>query len=105
MCVCVLLCLQLVRFSDKTTQGLASDNTELREQLEKMRGQLVEARSRAREGGDASGNIKESSDMTQMENGREEKRNCDDSVNSGKLDMYKAQINDLKKQLVHLQEV
>ena len=99
--------MQLVRFSDKTMQGLAADNSDLREQLERLRGQLVEARKAAkstqsRDDGPSKGG-------TKVEEGKEAGDGSDPredaSSEAGKLDMYKAQLKDLNRRVAKLQEV
>lgn len=95
---CVLL--QLVFFSDKTTQGLAADNSDLREQLERVRGQLVEARNAAK-----TTTLAAVTSQSHEEERERREDNSNDSSEAGKMDVYKAQIKDLNKRLAQLQEV
>ena len=95
---CVLL--QLVFFSDKTTQGLAADNSDLREQLERVRGQLVEARNAAK-----TTTLAAVTSQSHEEEREKREDNSNDSSEAGKMDVYKAQIKDLNKRLAQLQEV
>lgn len=92
--------LQLVYFSDKTTQGLAADNSDLREQLERVRGQLVEARNATKTTTMAAATSK----GNEEERGKRED-NSNDSSENGKTEVYRAQIKDLNKRLAQLQEV
>lgn len=92
--------LQLVYFSDKTTQGLAADNSDLREQLERVRGQLVEARNATKTTTMAAATSKGNE-----EEGVKREDNSNDSSENGKTEVYRAQIKDLNKRLAQLQEV
>lgn len=99
LCFCGVL-LQLVYFSDKTTQGLAADNSDLREQLERVRGQLVEARNATKTTTMAAATSKGNE-----EEGVKREDNSNDSSENGKTEVYRAQIKDLNKRLAQLQEV
>ena len=100
--------LQLVHFSDRTTKGLAADNSDLRDQLKRVRGQLVEAQKNAK------APSKNESPQEQNigsrnkgggESGREGEGVNDDFGEEGRVEVYKAQIKDLNKRLSQLQEV
>ena len=99
--------LQLVHFSDRTTKGLAADNSDLRDQLKRVRGQLVEAQKNNK--------IPSKNESAQEQNagsgnkGGEGGKSVDgvngDSGEGGRVELYKAQIKDLNKRLAQLQEV
>lgn len=97
----------MVRFSDKTTQGLAADNTELREKLDKMRGRLAEARNNSA----ATGTTEKDGELSSVKGGGESEKEKEkvevknDSDDSDKLEVCRAQIKDLKKRLAQQQEV
>ena len=102
-----VLLLQLVYFSDKTTQGLAAENSDLREQLDRVRGQLVKARNATK-----TATVKDSchgkgrvSGGEGGKGGGEREVGRGDSGEGGKVEVYRAQIKDLNKRLAQLEEV
>lgn len=100
------LLLQLVYFSDKTTQGLAADNSDLREQLERVRGQLVQTHNTTKTA-TVTAPMKDGNQGTSNkgEEGKKEGQEGDNSGDGGKIEVYKAQVKDLNKRLAQLQEV
>ena len=99
--------LQLVHFSERTTQGLATENSDLRDQLKRVKGQLVEAQNRNKTPSKNKSQHTQDISVGDKGGGREGEGEGvnGDAGEGGKVDLYKAQIKDLNKRLTQLQEV
>ena len=85
---------------------LANDNSDLREQLDKVRGQLVETRRAAKSGpgtDDVSSKVGEGE--IAKKGAEREQSGKGGSCDGEKVDVYRAQIKDLQKRIAQLQEV
>lgn len=89
-------------------RGMANDNSDLREQLDKVRGQLVEARKATKSSPGRNDDPTGAEEEEMKEKGGETNKNTKNIYySSGEegVEVHKAQIKDLEKLITQLQEV